>query len=381
MARQRRQNRICSQNWKLTAFLVLLAVGAPLRLCAQTAVSLPFVEGFEDSNWDARGWYDSPDMLTTSLQHVSGSTKSCWWRWVNTGDVGVSGRGGRVLLEPSEGLTFSFMIRLSEDWTWSGVGYAPHMFHFLTNADGAYTGPAYTHLTVYAELVDGRLRFALQDGMNIDMAHLNQDLTGVTENRAVAGGNGDSDGYGGKAYDAGSGMYWNGKYFSSDTLCFSDEPGPYYKADWHSMKVHFQLNSVVNGKGVNDGVFQWWYDGRLMMDYHDVLFRTGRFPEMKFNQFIMAPYFGTGVKNSQSAWIDDIRVEREVHELDGALKARDDINGDGRISLLDAIAFMLSGQSRPGDSSLDRNGDGRFDLQDSLAFVREIFSLLGRLKA
>ena len=134
---------------------------------------------------------------------------------------------------------------------------------------------------------------------------------GITEQRSVAGGNGDSDGYGnGSCYPSGN-MHWNGKSWEPGRVYFGDEAGPYYKGDWRHVKVKLQLNSVVDGIGVKDGVLQYWFDGKLIMDYHDVVFRTGQHPDMKINQFLMAPYFGPGVPHKQWIWIDDLRIHTD----------------------------------------------------------------------
>jgi hypothetical protein len=205
-------------------------------------------------------------------------------------------------------VTLSFHIKHSADWKWTGVNWHPHEFHFLTNVDPPYIGPAYTHLTFYVEVVNGKPRVAIQDGQNIDASRIGQNLVGITENRAVAGGNGDSDGYGHLGHYRNGDVYWNGKYWEPEREYFSDEPGPYYKGDWHHVKVKFQLNRVVDGIGVKDGVLQYWWDDRLILDYHDVVFRTGQHPDMKINQFLMAPYFGPGVPHEQWIWIDDLRI-------------------------------------------------------------------------
>ena len=72
--------------------------------------------------------------------------------------------------------------------------------------------------------------------------------------------------------------------------------------------VKIKLNSIVDGVGVRDGVLQYWYDGELIMDYHNLVFRTGKHPDMKINQFLMAPYYGPGVPHEQWIWIDDLRI-------------------------------------------------------------------------
>jgi hypothetical protein len=174
--------------------------------------------------------------------------------------------------------------------------------------DPPFVGPAYTHLTFYVEVVNGVPRVGIQDGKNIDVSRIGQNLVGVTEKRAVAGGNGDSDGYGNLGHYRNGDAYWNGKFWEPKQAYFRDEPGPYYKGDWHHVRVTLQLNSVVNGIGRKDGVLQYWFDGKRIMDYHDVVFRTGQHPNMRINQFLMAPYYGPGVPHEQRIWIDNLRI-------------------------------------------------------------------------
>ena len=308
--RQRINDLLITGRVKLAACLFLLALFQLFALFTGKVYAeekVLFEENFEDTNWASRGWYDGPQMEITSQEHIPGSGHSCVWHWKKAKDVGVAGRGGRVLFKPVEEVTLSFYIKHSADWTWTGVNWHPHEFHFLTNADSAFVGPAFTHLTFYIEVVNGRPRLGIQDGANVDQARVGQNLVGVTEKRAVAGGNGDTDRYKGGYYKNGA-VYWNGKDWDTDSVYFSDEPGPYYKGDWHQVKAHFKLNSIVDGKGINDGVLQYWYDGRLLMDYRDVVFRTGQHPDMKINQFLMAPYFGPGVPHEQSIWIDDLKI-------------------------------------------------------------------------
>ncbi|MCE5270775.1 hypothetical protein LLH00_05770 [bacterium] len=376
----RRQHRLVHMlsGWGgVLSLVALLAAGAPAGLRAQTAVSLPFVEGFEDANWDARGWYDSPSIQTSGTAAAPEGTRACHWRWSRAGDTLPGGKGGRVLFEPCEGLTFSYWVRFSEDWAWTGLGWHPHMFMFMTNLNGMYDGPAWSHLTIYSEAVDGRLRFALQDGENIDAAHVGEDLTQVTENRAVAGGNGSSDGYPTDYYLSGT-VYANDKIWDSDSLYLSNAAGPYNKSGWHRMKVHFQLNSVVDGKGINNGVFRWWMDGRLMLDYEDVLFRTGAFPSMKINQFMMLPYLGPGAKNPESVWVDDLHIEREEELLPVPAPGKFDFDGNGRAGFRDALEYLVLSVQDRSDPRLDRNRDGSFDILDTLDLLRQLFGLRAR---
>ncbi|MFC1606419.1 hypothetical protein ACFL47_00490 [Candidatus Latescibacterota bacterium] len=269
---------------------------------------LLFSEPFEDTDWESRGWYDGPKMEITADEHIPGSTRSCVWHWGKAGNISPIGRGARALFTPVRSVTLSFYIRHSENWEWTGVNWHPHEFHFLTTVDEALIGPAYTHLTFYIEVVNGVPRIAIQDSKNIDEDSVGEDLVGVTENRAVAGGNGDSDGYGNLgSYPVGD-VHRNGKHWEPGKVYFGDVAGVYYKGDWHHVRARLTLNSIEDGVGQRDGVLQYWFDGELIMDYHDVVFRTGQHPDMLINQFMMAPYYGPGVPHDQKIWIDELKI-------------------------------------------------------------------------
>ena len=85
----------------------------------------------------------------------------------------------------------------------------------LTNENSIWAGPAYTYLTAYIEQNEGVPLLSIQDGQNIDESNTGVDLAGITEDRSVAGCNGDSDGYGdGERYPAGS-SHRNGKQWKA----------------------------------------------------------------------------------------------------------------------------------------------------------------------
>jgi hypothetical protein len=209
-------------------------------------------------------------------------------------------------------VTLRFSVKHSDNWAWTGVNWHPHEFHFITDVDPEYIGPAHTHLTLYVEAVNGKPRVGIQDGMNIDETRVGQNLVGVTEKRAVAGGNGDSDGHGEGGYYRAGDHYANGKAWEPKETYFADEKGPRHKGDWHEIRVRFELNTVKDGVGQKDGVIQYWYDGKLLMDHHDIVFRTGQHPNMKINQFLMAPYYGPGVPHEQTIWVDDLSISTEA---------------------------------------------------------------------
>jgi hypothetical protein len=293
---------------------------------ASAAETLIFEELFEDSDWSSRGWYDNNSLLL-STDAAPESQHSCHWQWDSAGMVGPGEGAGRRLFSGQGNVIVSFWKKYSDNWSYGDNYQGPHLMHLLTDVDGIYQGFAYTHLTFYFEEEGrspaGRLRVSIQDGQNIDLGHIGQNLVGVTENRSVAGCNGNTDGYDvtgpygdGSCYDAGGGVYWNGKWWQTSTSYFSDTPGSTYRGDWHHIKIRVQLNTILGGIGQTDGILQYWYDGQLVMDYHDVFFRTGQHPDMKINQIAMAPYFGPGVPQEQSIWIDDLRVLTGEPEAD-----------------------------------------------------------------
>jgi len=283
---------------------------AAITVTATGAVVL-FEEKFEDTNFAARGWYDLPAGMATGVttaEHIPGSAHSLvihFPQGTTTPTV-----AGRHLFAETGAVYFRYWIKYSANWVGSGQSYHPHEFLFITNEDPAYVGPAFTHLTTYVEhnyQNGGYARLAAQDGINIDQTRIGADLTSVTELRAVSGCNGNGDGTPGDCYSTGT-AYNNGKTWSSAQAVFLPNPGPGYKNDWHQVEAYFKLNSIQGGKGQLDGVAQYWFDGQLVIDRHNVLLRTGVHTGMLFNQFLMAPYIGDGSPVDQTAWLDDLVV-------------------------------------------------------------------------
>jgi hypothetical protein len=56
-------------------------------------------------------------------------------------------------------------------------------------------------------------------------------------------------------------------------------------------------------------VLQYWFNGALIIDRHDVVYRTGARPTLQFSQFLIAPYIGgSGSPVDQSMFIDNLRI-------------------------------------------------------------------------
>jgi hypothetical protein len=271
-----------------------------------------FNENFEDGNFASRGWYDNTTLKLSTTEHIPGSTRSVEYHFLPGATTPeVSGGTIRKKFTETDAVYISYYVKHSANWVGSNLSYHPHEFLILTNLDGDWTGPSETHLTTYIEENGGKPILGLQDALNIDETNIGVDLTSITEQRAVAGCNGFSQADGSDPEDcylARPGIHRNWKTWRTSNLYFQDSPGPYYKGDWHHVEAYFKLNSIVNGEGVADGMLQYWYDGILIVDHNNVLFHTGQYPDMKFNQFMIAPYIGDGSPVDQTMWVDDLTV-------------------------------------------------------------------------
>ena len=268
-----------------------------------------FQESFEDGNFSARGWYGSTAPALSSVEHVANSSKSVQFHFAKgavTPDKIDSSM--RKKFTETDSVYISYYIKHSTSWIGSGVAYHPHQFYLLTNLEGDWSGLIPTHMTAYIEENGGNSVVAIQDSLNVNTANVGKDLTADSENRAVGGCNGDSDGYGnGDCYASGSG-YANGKQWKTSNVIFSNTTGDYYKNDWHLVETYIKLNSITNGKGTKDGILQQWYDGKPVMNYNNVVFRTAKNPNMKFNQLLIGPYIGVGSPVDQTFWVDNLIV-------------------------------------------------------------------------
>jgi len=271
--------------WLHAASLALsLACGA---LCAVTAtpssgasLSQFFAESFEDARLPQRGWYDG-DKFTIATNGVPTGNGCLEFRWADRGTTPANSHGMRRIFEPTETVHLRFHMRLSRGWGWTGRGYHPHLIQFMTTENGPYHGPAGSHLTVYVEPWEGRLRLAAQDIQNKDRPH------GLTQGQLRGG--------------------FNGQMFDSAERLFTDDR-------WHCIEAFFQLNTLdlKADKPNPDGIVRAWFDGKLVVDRTNVVLRSTDFPKMKFNQFLLLPYFGPGLlPHAQTLWIDELAVGRE----------------------------------------------------------------------
>ncbi len=281
-----------------------------------TAVSgggtLLFQENFEDANIGSRGWYDNTSAQLSTVEHIAGSNSSSQYHFLKGATGPSSGGAQRHKFAATNTLYVSFYVKYSTNWIGSGQDYHPHEFYTLSTLDGDYDGPSQNYLDVYIEdnyLNGGRPRVAIQDNMSVNYNNgpLPNNLIALTENRSVAGCNGIVEpNMVSECFDFGS--YWYNDKTLTGPVEFQPNPGPGYKNDWNFVEVYFQLNTVVGGIGQADGVVQYWFNGALILDRHDILFRTGQHPTLQFNQFLIAPYIGDGSPADQYMWVDNLRL-------------------------------------------------------------------------
>jgi hypothetical protein len=290
--------------------------------CTQNGLSAPsgvtgggtvlFQENFQDAAFASRAWYDNPAMTITSAEHSPGSTSALEIHFTPGATGPTWGGAARHQFSPTPTLYVSYWVKYSTNWVGSGQMDHPHEFYVLSNLDGQYSGLANDWLTMYIEtnFVNGAgtPRVSLQDNLaiNTSFGAVPINLIGVTENRSVGGCNGMaetnlfSECYGGPYND----KQWN----RGGTVAFQAASGTGYKGDWNHVETYFQINSIVNGVGQPDGIVQYWFNGALIIDRHDVLFRAGARTTLAFAQFLIAPYIGNGSPADQSMWVDNLTV-------------------------------------------------------------------------
>lgn len=250
---------------------------APAADPAEKPPAVLFSESFDDPRLLQRGWYDGNRFTISDTQPYAG--KGCVeYAWKADTTTPASSAVVRRLFEATDTVSLRFYVKLSRGWGWTGRPYHPHLMHFLTTENGKFSGPAATHLTVYVEPWNGKLRLATQDIQNKDTPH------GLTQGPLRGG--------------------YNGRFYDSQEVLFTDD-------GWHCVEALFRLNSLdLQADRPNaDGVVRGWFDGQLVIDRTDVVLRSTDFPKMKFNQFLLAPYFGPGLlPHEQTLWIDELAV-------------------------------------------------------------------------
>jgi len=281
--------------------------------------SILLFEDFESGDFAAKGWYDGfPDQRTTT-EYKNGSHS-----YAGHFTQGATSSGaGRHLFTPTDKVYMSYWVKYSQNYIGSGVGYHPHEWNMLTNLDWEYQGPADTYLTTYVEQNAGRPILALQDSKNVDPNCIllnNNSFVGCNgdfnsypfdENRSVCSCNGligDVDRRDCFSSVGSSHGYYSSRSWVADSIYFRNDPGPYYKNDWHFIEAYFEMNTIENGIGIPNGKIRYWYDGQTLISSDSILMRTGAHPDMKFNQLFYGGYIGVGSPVDQTWWVDDLTL-------------------------------------------------------------------------
>ncbi|MDA1275988.1 MAG: hypothetical protein O2960_18385 [Verrucomicrobia bacterium] len=238
-----------------------------------------FSESFDNGELLKRGWYDGSQFKIVQDRAYAG--KGCIeYRWKDNATNPYTSSGARHPIEAVDELFIRYYLRLSANWGWSGRSYHPHLTHFLTTENGMWHGPARSHLTLYIEPVNGKLRLGATDMENENMPH------GLTQGPLRGG--------------------YNGKLYDSNDVVFIDD-------QWRCIEAQFKLNTLDMERDTpnRDGVVRGWVDNKLVIEHTDIVFRTTDFPKMKWNQFLLTPYFGPGLlPHAQALWIDELVVGR-----------------------------------------------------------------------
>jgi hypothetical protein len=260
----------------LSKLTILFFVLLTLFNFAEAQENILISETFDDEQLANRGWYDG-DSCRLNKDSFRG-TGCIEYEWIKGVQLAQGSSPRRHLFTPNEEVYIRFYLRLSKDWQWTRVNWHPHLTHFMTTENSEFHGPAASHLTLYVEPVNGRLRLAATDIQNENMPH------GLTQGPLKGG--------------------YNGMLYDSKDQLFNDDK-------WHCIEAYFRLNTLdlKGDKPDRNGVVRGWFDGKLVIDKTDVILRSTDFPDMKINQFLMAPYFGPGLlDNSQNLWIDELVV-------------------------------------------------------------------------
>ena len=269
-----------------------------------------FQEGFDDNGFSNRGWYGVMGLILSTTEKHSGNA-CAEFKYLAGNPRPNSSTGASIMarhkFNPTQSVYVSYYVKYSASWQITDPNPIHHELYLLTNKDGDFSGIRPTHLAVQDMLIQGRPFIAISDESNIDKNHINEDLSGVTEYRAVAGCNGSSDSYPEGFCYGWEDEYINQKKWQADFV-YQTAPGTYYLNAWHHIEVFVKLNGISNNKGQPDGVIQFWVDGQQKMDLQNVVLRTAQHPDMVFNQFIIAPYISGGALQEQTMWLDELKV-------------------------------------------------------------------------
>ena len=262
-------------------------------------------EGFDDTSYESRGWYDYTDPIIDTTTKYSGAG-SLRHNWTN-GSNGPTGIIRRHAFTPSDHIYVSYWVRFSSGWTDFGAN-SPHILYVQTDVDDAYASLAYNKTTAYIELNGSASTnvhiptVKLQDSENIDVANQGENICATSETRGVNGCNGDCDGQGTTSCYQETDWY-NGRVFAS-----ANEYAP--DTAWHHVEAWIKMNTISGSVAQADGEYKMWFDDTAELSYENIIIRTNEFPNMKWDKVIIAPW-GSAAPQAQTMWIDELTITTE----------------------------------------------------------------------
>lgn len=278
-----------------------------------------FEEHFKDTNFASRGWYDvrSGAVIRTD-NPAPGTNQVLQCRYAKDGQRCAGGYPIRIEIPETESVYLSYWVRYSDNWVGSGRGYHPHEFHFTTNKDHEFVGPANSHLTMYIEQINLTPVIAMQDSKNVDddcILRNNGEFIGCdgdfdtyefTEARSVAACNGHH------GLLQHRDCYWTGSYWYSSRRWHDETEKVIIPGNWHFVEAYLSMNDIVDGKGVANGSIRYFLNGEPRISSDEILFRTADNSDMAFKYLIFAPWIGDGSPVDQDMRVGQITVARGV---------------------------------------------------------------------
>ena len=271
---------------------------------------LLFEEHFEDTNYESRGWYDNSTPATVVS---GGQTGNCMqWAWTAGQTKPTGGDASRKEFTPTDEVYISFYIKFDTGWRGSQETYHPHMIHLLSDVDGSYQSLNASYLNTYIEFISDigspyeiRPQLQFQDvyRVNTGLGSVPNDLSGTTENRSTFYCNQTPPGSPDlvECYSLGGGYYYSAAAWDAATIDVS-------KNEWHHIEVYYRMNTISGSVGQSDGIMREWIDSVLVVEKTNMLYRTNQHPDMKWAQFVFAPYIGDGAPISETMWVDELSV-------------------------------------------------------------------------
>jgi hypothetical protein len=278
---------------------------------AKPTAPILFSEPFEDACFEQRGWYDNMEPAVSTTEHAPGGKGAAEFRFPMGASTPLRGGAMRHKFTATSSVYVSYRVKYSEGWVGSGKPYHPHEFYLLSTMDEDFTGPSHNWMTLYVEQNydnGGRPRLIMQDSkaINVRMGSLPLSLVGLTDDRSSGGCNGVlEDDVVTECYDA---PPWTNNKQLRGPVVFQPTPGPGYISNWNLVEAYFQLNTIEGGVARRDGVMQYWFNGTLIIDRHDIVFRTAARADLRMNKIMIAPYMGDGSPIEQTMYVDDLVV-------------------------------------------------------------------------